>query len=88
MGRQLQWNTAFQYRAAWKLWPEIEVNSTFYKTGKYAGDKQVFLTPGIGFGRIRLGRNLRFSAAAGMQIAATRFHTYNHRWMFSTRFSF
>ena len=88
LGRQLQWNTAFQYRAAWKLWPEIEVNSTFYQTGKNADDKQVFLTPGLGFGRIRLGRNLRFSSAAGMQIAATRFHTYNHRWMFSTRVSF
>jgi len=88
LGRQLQWNTAFQYRAAWKLWPEIEVNSTFYETGKNAGDKQVFLTPGLGFGRIRLGKNLRFSSAAGMQIAATRFHTYNHRWMFSTRVSF
>lgn len=87
-GRQLQWNTAFQYRSAWKLWPEIEVNSTFYETGKNTGDKQVFLTPGLGFGRIRLGRNLRFSSAAGMQIAATRFHTYNHRWMFSMRVSF
>jgi hypothetical protein len=88
LGRQLLWNTAFQYQAAWKLWPELEANSTFYTTGKNADDKQVFLTPGLGFGRIRLGRNLRFSSAAGMQIAATRFHTYNHRWMFSTRVSF
>jgi len=88
LGRQLQWNTAFQYKAAWKLWPELEVNSTFYKTGKNAGDKQVFLTPGLGFGRVHLGRRFRFSTAAGMQIAATRFHTYNHRWIFSERFSF
>ena len=88
LGRQLQWNTAFQYRAAWKLWPEIEVNSTFYETGKNAGDKQTFLTPGLGFGRIRLVRNLRFSSAAGMQIATTGFHTYNHRWMLSMRASF
>ncbi len=87
LGRQLQWNTALQYRAAWKLWPELEVNSTFYETGKDAGDKQIFLTPGVGFGRTRLGRNLRFSSAAGMQIATTRFHTYNHRWMFSMRVS-
>jgi hypothetical protein len=63
-------------------------NSTLYKTGENAGNKQVFLTPGLGFGRMRLGKNLRFSSAAGMQIAATRFHTYNHRWMFSTRVSF
>jgi hypothetical protein len=88
LGRQLLWNTAFQYRALWKLWPELEVNSTFYKTGKNAGDKQVFLTPGLGFGRIRLGKRFRFSSAAGMQIAATRFHSYDHRWIFSERLSF
>lgn len=88
LGRQLQWNTAFQYQAAWKLWPELEVNSTFYKTGPHAGEQQVFLTPGLGFGRVRLRRGFRFSTAAGMQIAVTRFHTYDHRWMFSERLSF
>lgn len=88
LGRQLQWNSAFQYRAAWKLWPELEVNSTFYKTGPNAGDKQVFLTPGLGFGRVRLRKGFRFSSAAGMQIAVTRFHAYDHRWMFSERISF
>jgi len=88
LGRQLQWNTAFQYRAAWKLWPELEANSTFYKTGTNAGNEQVFLTPGLGFGRVRLRKGFRFSTAAGLQIAVTKFHTYNHRWMFSERISF
>ena len=88
LGRQLQWNTAFQYQAAWKLWPELEVNSMFYKTGPHSGEQQVFLTPGLGFGRVRLRRGFRFSTAAGMQIAVTRFHTYDHRWMFSERLSF
>jgi hypothetical protein len=88
LGRQFQWNTAFQYQAAWKLWPELELNSTFYKTGTNAGDKQVFLTPGLGFGRVRLRRGFRFSSAAGLQIAVTKFHTYDHRWMFSERISF
>jgi hypothetical protein len=88
LGRQLQWNTAFQYQGFWKLWPELEVNSTFYKTGTNAGDKQIFLTPGLGFGRVSIGRGFRFSTAAGMQIAVTQFHTYDHRWMFSERISF
>jgi len=88
LGRQVQWNTAFQYQAAWKLWPELEANSTFYKTGTNVGEKQVFLTPGLGFGRVRLRRGLRFSSAAGLQIAVTKFHTYDHRWMFSERISF
>ena len=88
LGRQLQWNTAFQYQAAWKLWPEMEVNSTFYKTGRHAGESQVFVTPGLGFGRVRLRKGFRFSTAAGLQIAVTRFHTYDHRLMFSERLSF
>ena len=88
LGRQLQWNIAFQYQAAWKLWPELEVNSTFYKTGPHAGNNQVLLTPGLGFGRVRVAGRFRFSSAAGMQTAATRFHTYNHRWIFSERLSF
>jgi hypothetical protein len=88
LGRQLLWNTAFQYRAAWKLWPELEANSTFYETGKYAGETQLFLTPGLGVGRAHLAGRFRLSSAVGMQIAATHFHPYNHRWMFSTRISF
>jgi hypothetical protein len=88
LGRQVLWNTAFQYQAARKLWPELEANSTFYTTGKHAGETQVFLTPGLGFGRAHLAGRFRVSSAVGVQIAATHFQTYNHRWMFSTRVSF
>jgi hypothetical protein len=88
LGRQLLWNTTFQYRAGWKLWPELEANSTFFEQGPSVGETQTFLTPGLGFGRVRLLRGLRFSMAGGIQIAVTRFHTYNHRWMLSVRFPF
>lgn len=88
LGRQIEWNAALQYQASWKLWPELEANSIFYKTGKNAGEKQVFLTPGVGFGRIHLFERFRFSSAVGMQVAVTKFHAYNHRWIFSERFSF
>ena len=88
LGRQVLWNTAFQYQVARKLWPELEANSTFYTTGKHAGETQVFLTPGLGFGRAHLAGRFRVSSAVGVQIAATHFQTYNHRWMFSTRVSF
>ena len=88
LGRQVLWNTAFQYQTRWKLWPEVEANSTFYRTGKFAGNTQLFLTPGLGFGRVHLAGRFRFSSAAGIQFAATRFHTYDHRLMLSTRFSF
>jgi hypothetical protein len=88
LGRQVLWNTAFQYRAQWRLWPALEANTTFFETGENAGNTQLFLTPGLGFGRVRLAGRSRLAAAAGMQIAVTRFHTYDHRWMFSTRLSF
>lgn len=88
LGRQVLWNTAFQGEAGWKLWPELEANSTFYETGKNAGAKQVFLTPGLGVGRWRVHGRLHFASAVGIQTAATHFHTYNHRWIFSERLSF
>ena len=88
LGRQILWNTAFQYRAGRILWPELEVNSTSFLTGKNAGETQVYLTPGLGLGRAHLWRNGRFSAAVGLQTAATQFHTYNHQWILSNRFSF
>lgn len=88
LGRQLLWNTTFQYGLGWKLWPELETNSTFYQQGPNAGESQTFLTPGLGFGRVRLIGGLRFAIAGGVQIAVTSFHTYNHRWMLSVRFPF
>jgi len=88
LGRQVLWNTAFQYQTRWKLWPELEANSTFFETGKYGSNTQLFLTPGVGSGRLHLAGRFRFSSAVGIQIAATSFHTYNHRWMLSTRVSF
>jgi hypothetical protein len=88
LGRQVLWNTAFQYQTAWKLWPELEANSTFYTTGKYAGETQIFLTPKLGFGPVHFAGRFRLSSAVGVQIAATQFKTYNHRWLFSTRVSF
>jgi hypothetical protein len=88
LGRQLVSNTAMQYHMFAKLWPEIEVNSTFFVAGKDSGETQVFITPGLGFGRVHLWRALRFSTAAGVQLAATRFHTYNHRAILSIRYSF
>ena len=88
LGRQVLWNTVFQYQTAWKLWPELEANSTFFTTGKYAGDTQLFLTPGLGIGRVHLAGRFRLASAVGVQIAVTQFHSYNHRWMFSTRLSF
>lgn len=88
LGTPLAWNTAFQYRVLKKLWPELEVNSTFWPNGTLGGEKQAFLTPGLVIGRIPLHNRLGLTFGTGMQIAATRFHPYNHAWIFSVRCPF
>jgi hypothetical protein len=88
IGRSIIWNTAFQYHFFPKIWPELEVNSTFFIDGPRGGLKQTFLTPGIVVGRIHLWHRLGLSIGTGVQIAATHFHTNNHNWIFSVRFPF
>lgn len=88
IGRSLVWNTAFQYHLFPKIWPEFEVNSTFFMDGPRGGLKQTFLTPGIVVGRIHLWHRLGLSIGSGVQIAATHFHTNNHNWILSVRFPF
>lgn len=73
IGRTYTWNNAVQYQLFRKLWPEIEVNATFFQDGKNAGKKQVFVTPGLVVGRIPLTSRLGLTLGAGVQIAATGF---------------
>jgi hypothetical protein len=88
LGTPLAWNTAFQYRQLRKLWPELEVNSTFWPNGSRRGKSQVFLTPGLVVGRLHLWKRTGVTFGAGIQIAATRFHTYNHNLILSLRLPF
>jgi hypothetical protein len=84
-GQQYTSNTAFQYRLGKKLWPELEVNAMGYKGGPSDGKKQTFLTPGLFVGRIPVNRNMGLTFGVGMQIATTRYHTYNRNLLFSVR---
>lgn len=88
LGRAFVWNTAFQYGIKGKIWPMIEQNSTFFSDGPNSGKKQTFLTPGIVFGTFRVGERLGVLVGGGVQIAATQFHTYDHRWISTVRFPF
>lgn len=87
-GTPVAYNTAFQYRVLRKLWPEVEVNTTFWPNGKLSGNKQVFLSPGLVAGRFHLGKRLGFTIGGGVQIAATHFHQFNHARTLSIRFPF
>jgi hypothetical protein len=88
LGRALVFNTAVDYRVNGKLWPMVEQNSTFWVDGPLSGDKQVFVTPGIVIGPFQVSGRLHVAFGAGVQIAITEFHQYNHRWVFSLRFPF
>ncbi|HEU5336250.1 MAG TPA: hypothetical protein VFU27_09815 [Terriglobales bacterium] len=88
MGTPVGLNTTLQYRVLRKLWPEVEINSTLWGNGSNSGKKQVFFSPGLVAGRFHLWRRFGFAVGSGVQIAATRFHTYNHAWVMSVRFPF
>jgi len=88
LGRTIVFNTAVDYRIKGKIWPMVEQNSTFWSGGALDGKKQVFLTPGLVLGSFPLAERLHLSFGAGVQIAVTQFHQYNHRWILSVRFPF
>lgn len=88
LGTPVALNLTAQYRL-WKiLWPEAEVNSTIWANGQNQDKKQVFLSPGLVVGRFRLSKRVGFAFGGGVQIAATRFHTYEHNWVATVRFPF
>ena len=92
-GRPVVWNTVAQYRIGKLFWPEIESNSTFYKGGPNDGKTQEFITPGMIIGKCGLHPSdpksrpgLAFGG--GMQIATSRFHSYNHALILTARWIF
>ena len=88
VGRTYAWNNTFQYHLLKKLWPEVELNSTFFQEGKNDGKNQNFVTPGLVIGRLHLWNRLGFTIGGGYQIATTHFHTNNHNAILSVRFPF
>jgi hypothetical protein len=93
VGRSIAWNTTAQYHISKYVWPELESNSTWFFAGKNDGKKQNFITPGIVFSKFKLrpddaSSRTGVAFGAGMQIATSQFHTYNHELAFTTRFVF
>lgn len=88
LGTPLAHNVAFQYRVFRMFWPEVEVNSTLWTTGSLAGDKQVFLSPGLIVGKMHLWKRLGMTVGGGVQIPATHFHTVDRTYLTSVRFPF
>jgi hypothetical protein len=92
LGRTIIFNTAVDYKIKGVLegvlWPMLEQNSTFWFGGILDGKKEVFLTPGLILGSYQIAERLHFTFGGGVQIAATHFHQFNHRYILSVRFPF
>ena len=92
LGRVVVWNSVGQYHVGKWFWPEIESNATFYDGGVNHGRVQNFVTPGLMLCKFKLERDPRSLLAlvfgAGMQIATTQFHTYNHGLVVTGRMLF
>lgn len=75
-GDPILWNTSFQYNLLQYLWPELEVNYEYWPNGEHTGLNQVMLTPGIIFGRFKIGqdtpsRAINLNFGIGYQVAVT-----------------
>jgi hypothetical protein len=88
LGRTLISNNALQCHALEKLWPEVEINSTFWEGGVNDGKSQVFATPGVVLGRFPIHKRVAIVAGAGFQIATTHFNQYNHAFIGTLRVPF
>lgn len=88
LGHQILFNNAFQYHALKYLWPEVELNSTFWSGGANDGRKMTFATPGVVIGRFPLHNRVGLTMGLGFQTAVTRFHTYNHAVIGTLRMPF
>jgi hypothetical protein len=92
IGRTITWNTVAQYNVGKYLWPELEVNSSYFHGGANDRKNQTFLTPGLMVSRIKLRSDpkdrLALLFGGGMQIATSSFHTYNHGLVLTGRMTF
>jgi hypothetical protein len=88
LGWPLAWNTAFQYHVFKYVWPEFETNYTWFAKGERTGQNQLFLTPGIIFGRFPIHDRIGLTAGVGYQVAVTQHPAYNNGVVMSVRLPF
>ena len=90
-GRSIAWNAEFQAHLRPHVWVEVENNATFYVGGSHGGRVQNFVTPAAFY--VVRGKKWKptrpfFIVDAGMQMATSEFHTYNHNLISEVRMLF
>jgi len=88
LGMPISWNTAFQGHLLDKLWPEFEVNYTYYDSGPNDGKTQVALTYGMVLGRFQMTPRIKLIVGGGYQKTVSSFYVFNHAWILTARAAF
>jgi hypothetical protein len=82
-------NVAAQFHIWDVLWPELEANMTWWPDGTRSGKVQLFLTPGIIFGRFTIHDRVRLILGAGYQVAVSPAEpTYRNNMIVTVRTTF
>lgn len=84
-GKPLLANMVAQYKIWDYVWPEFELNFTWWPDGLRQGNTQLFLTPGVVFGPFPLKDRLKLAVGAGYQFAVTPEPAFNGNFIFSVR---
>jgi hypothetical protein len=90
-GRDIEWDTAGQVHATENLWFDLENGATFNIGGSFPGTTQNLVTPAVYYTLRRkdwVPTHTSFVFDAGMQIATTSFHFYNHNLITEVRVGF
>ncbi len=90
-GRAIEWNATAQLHPNAHVWFDLENNATFNVGGVADGKTQNFITPAAFYAVKRRDWGPAHSVVvldAGMQIATSQFHLYNHNLISEVRILF
>jgi len=94
VGTSLVTNVALQYHLGKYFWPEFEFNDTYWFDGEREGKNQLFLTPGIIFGRFPLGGRAKLIVGVAYQFTVSKqtfdplTPMYDRVWLLTSRIAF
>jgi hypothetical protein len=81
-------NVTAQYQLWQYVWPEFELNFSWWPDGLRQGNGQLFVTPGIIFGPMPLRDRWKFAVGAGYQFPVTAMPAFNGNFILTARLYF
>ncbi len=96
VGTSLVTSTTLQYHIGEYFWPEFAFNDTQWTSGVRGDRNQLFVSPGIMFGRFQIYNRVKLNFGIAYQVAVVPDHhvtdpltpMYNHAWILSMRMTF